>query len=439
MLTPAQIIPFLGHDDPDVRRHARRYLVAAHDAAPATAEDFWAAADKVPPEEVGPFLDQLGFVRQTEPSLRRLLDELPKADPASRDSLTRTLERVEFELLKSQWDTIRGSEAVDDRLRAHLQARLDLTSEPVEPLWNRMMGFATSLGERDLNEQEELEADRLIEAVARHPDAFRDRVLAALGDPNVKGWAELFVTDVAGEMRLGDAVGPLLDKLAAPDNELLWEVAAGALVHVGDERVVTPLAQRFPGADPGFQISAAEVLGRIKRPESLAALTRLVTEERDLGTVSYLLSAIVDLVPDEPDTIATLRGIAREGGYDRSVLRLEEDLLILATMTGVDLPEGPEWREKLAQTRARLAMGMSNVDSLFQGGAPFVPSTLVTAPMRPVRRDGRYTGGGTAAVAERPQAPAARRQPFRNAQAKVGRNDPCPCGSGKKFKKCCGK
>ncbi|MBL8968949.1 MAG: SEC-C domain-containing protein [Myxococcales bacterium] len=22
-------------------------------------------------------------------------------------------------------------------------------------------------------------------------------------------------------------------------------------------------------------------------------------------------------------------------------------------------------------------------------------------------------------------------------QPKVGRNDPCPCGSGKKFKKCC--
>ncbi len=25
------------------------------------------------------------------------------------------------------------------------------------------------------------------------------------------------------------------------------------------------------------------------------------------------------------------------------------------------------------------------------------------------------------------------------ADAKVGRNDPCPCGSGKKYKKCCGK
>jgi uncharacterized protein len=27
---------------------------------------------------------------------------------------------------------------------------------------------------------------------------------------------------------------------------------------------------------------------------------------------------------------------------------------------------------------------------------------------------------------------------FRRSMAKVGRNDPCPCGSGKKFKQCCG-
>jgi uncharacterized protein YecA (UPF0149 family) len=27
--------------------------------------------------------------------------------------------------------------------------------------------------------------------------------------------------------------------------------------------------------------------------------------------------------------------------------------------------------------------------------------------------------------------------PFLREQKQVGRNDPCPCGSGKKFKKCC--
>ena len=29
-------------------------------------------------------------------------------------------------------------------------------------------------------------------------------------------------------------------------------------------------------------------------------------------------------------------------------------------------------------------------------------------------------------------------QPVVNSSKKVGRNDPCPCGSGKKYKKCCG-
>jgi preprotein translocase subunit SecA len=35
-------------------------------------------------------------------------------------------------------------------------------------------------------------------------------------------------------------------------------------------------------------------------------------------------------------------------------------------------------------------------------------------------------------VAERPQ-------PFVRGSQKVGRNDPCPCGSGKKYKQCHGR
>lgn len=36
-------------------------------------------------------------------------------------------------------------------------------------------------------------------------------------------------------------------------------------------------------------------------------------------------------------------------------------------------------------------------------------------------------------------APAAPQKPFVHRAAKTGRNDPCPCGSAKKFKQCCGK
>jgi len=46
--------------------------------------------------------------------------------------------------------------------------------------------------------------------------------------------------------------------------------------------------------------------------------------------------------------------------------------------------------------------------------------------------------GGNAAPAQQQEGPRERVQPMK-AQKKVGRNDPCPCGSGKKYKKCHGK
>ena len=37
------------------------------------------------------------------------------------------------------------------------------------------------------------------------------------------------------------------------------------------------------------------------------------------------------------------------------------------------------------------------------------------------------------------RAPAEAGKPFRRKEPKIGRNAPCPCGSGKKYKKCCGR
>ncbi len=53
------------------------------------------------------------------------------------------------------------------------------------------------------------------------------------------------------------------------------------------------------------------------------------------------------------------------------------------------------------------------------------------------------SGSGTATMKMPSAAPKAietpHRDPIRRTEAKVGRNDPCPCGSGKKYKNCCGR
>lgn len=35
-------------------------------------------------------------------------------------------------------------------------------------------------------------------------------------------------------------------------------------------------------------------------------------------------------------------------------------------------------------------------------------------------------------------SPSQSASPYRRSEVKTGRNDPCVCGSGKKFKRCCG-
>jgi uncharacterized protein YchJ len=65
------------------------------------------------------------------------------------------------------------------------------------------------------------------------------------------------------------------------------------------------------------------------------------------------------------------------------------------------------------------------------------PSAAASSPFGAIR-----SGGGATAVAEPPRPARSGgddviRQ-VRREEPKVGRNDPCPCGSGKKYKKCHG-
>jgi hypothetical protein len=74
----------------------------------------------------------------------------------------------------------------------------------------------------------------------------------------------------------------------------------------------------------------------------------------------------------------------------------------------------------------------------------YVPS-LCRAFLEDLQKRGRIGNGmglgRFAGALRQPYLEASGAQPatFRNPGAKIGRNDPCPCGSGKKFKKCCGR
>ena len=65
--------------------------------------------------------------------------------------------------------------------------------------------------------------------------------------------------------------------------------------------------------------------------------------------------------------------------------------------------------------------------------APQIPVTQRRQPRRTIE-----SGGGVQSLAGAAQGESQEPKPMRRAEPKVGRNDPCPCGSGKKYKKCHG-
>jgi uncharacterized protein len=78
--------------------------------------------------------------------------------------------------------------------------------------------------------------------------------------------------------------------------------------------------------------------------------------------------------------------------------------------------------------KSLLDITLDEEDRIMEEAAEFIPPASPRSPLQ---------GKGPKQISM-PLSSGSSTKPARTS-TKVGRNDPCPCGSGKKFKKCCGK
>ena len=88
---------------------------------------------------------------------------------------------------------------------------------------------------------------------------------------------------------------------------------------------------------------------------------------------------------------------------------------------------------------ALVAAGANAQDWKATADAPAAGSNLVTTSSVTIST----VNETTAAHIQNPETSTnmepSEKKPVQRKEAKIGRNDPCPCGSGKKYKQCCGK
>jgi hypothetical protein len=238
---------------------------------------------------------------------------------------------------------------------------------------------------------------------------------------------EPLVVRLAGLVRLDAAVPPIVAKLVADGGDLLNEECAEALTRIGTPAVLHAVAEAYPGAEDHFRLYATGPLEHIHSDLAVETCLQLLGQEPDEQTRRHLAQAL--LAQFAPEGIEAARRLLVGQELDFEGRGLRDYLLEICTLTGWRFPEYDEW---LAASRAEKEAHRKRVEEL-EGD----PTGLLMYALE------KLTGKKAADVPRaEPRRPPITHfaQPRRpEGRRKIGRNEPCPCGSGKKFKMCCGR
>ncbi len=244
-------------------------------------------------------------------------------------------------------------------------------------------------------------------------------------------WAPMHAIRALGNLRAVEATDPLLAQLRRIDedeDDYVGDEVIHALAAIGPA-VVEPVARYLADASHGLRArgSAARTLRLIgmNLPDARVAcvdpLTRQLSlcAEQDPGLNGMLVADLLDLRAVE--SAAVIERAFAGGHVDESVAGDWEDVQIeFGFKARREHPrksnELTEWSQKF-----RAVLGLPELDPLAGPGELAKAAENFAWPKR-----------------KEPPPPILEKPAPVRVAPKTGRNDPCPCGSGKKFKKCCG-
>ncbi len=223
-------------------------------------------------------------------------------------------------------------------------------------------------------------------AIVKNADLHRE-------DSPGEGYAPIHAVKLLGELGATEAIEPLLDLLddSRPE-EIIYSTLIHALARLGAAALEPTLAHLEKARSEQTKHSFREVLSRagVRDDRVLAALLEGLAHDVILGA-----GDLADY--GDPAALPALLAAAErsepggEGLFDgQELIDLEDAIVTL----GGEIP--PSMEKKLEVVRASR----------------------------------RRSAGTMGAALGRAQSLASRKE-------RIGRNDPCPCGSGKKYKKCC--
>jgi hypothetical protein len=366
---------------------------------------------------------------QTETTVEWAIKELHREEERADDldsffpTFSRLLCNTEPHLLQPRADEILQAPGFVRELASEFRERLCLFTWDADQCWNELERIcAEGIGKNHPSDVDFGHASRVVEALARQGEMYVERILDLLGkevedfETDPMTWLEIFLVELAGEMRVGPAV-PLIVKKLHACGDVLSEACVEALGKIGTEAAAEAVTGGWLEAVWDYRLYATSALEKIHSDTTVRKCLELLPQDKDLAIRTKLADALLGQFADEG--VEPVRDMVQRRAYDRAGGDLMSRLVAVSTVLGVTFPEYLIWKREAEEKWAKVERRMKEMCGFFRAPAqPALPPK--SAPAK-----------------EREDSLERKPAPFLRAKKQVGRNDPCPCGSGEKFKKCC--
>ena len=290
----------------------------------------------------------------------------------------------------------------------YLDIKKKLSETATQDLWNLVWEYSEECRENDDSFSED-KIEKTIRELCSRPDFPLDDYRAVWlkdYDKEYDGYDDVILCMMAGELLDDEAIDSLLRFITDYDPLTYVGGQAQKTIDCYDSAAVPRRVESIYFSCPDeVRMGLAFALTNNSSAEAGELLLRLLDSEQDLAVKTVFACSLADRFCSE----ALERQVAMlPDGYDRMFDELEPKLYVSHLVNGIEHQDMSKWLRLGKETLAKIAS--------FDEDTQQQPILL---------REPNIKENTVPAIV--------------SAQSKTGRNEPCPCGSGKKYKKCCGK
>ena len=410
------------HADQDVREAAVYYFANSFSPDPTIMPLVIQAIERLGFDNTFQTYTFLKKLVQTDETVRWLIQQLPiLGQPANEKEAEPVLAygsalvHAKPAVLHKHEAEIEALDSLDPGTKDAISERIWFPSRSAEELWGDFEDFCQTHEEDESIPNEDFEfAGRVVEALGRHRDQYADKVLEIIGGETdeIGTWKEGFAIRLAGEMKLEAAIPLMMSTLHEPPEEWISDECHEAFRKIGSAVVIQAFTESYATSAWFERLSIACTLEDIHTDQSVQACFNFLKLEEDQLIKGLLLQSI--LFNFSTEGIEPARQFILNTPLDPDVLEVRSTLLTACKLMGERFAEFDAWLED------------SKNDQEFR---------RKWRAEHPLPDDEDFEDEEFEEEDyEEPEPPPVT---IVRRKERIGRNDPCPCGSGKKFKKCC--